>query len=85
MTQVEVARGARFHLRRHERDLDLAPARRPRERSQRARLAGCAHDDSAGGGDDHSGHDHDECHSSDGATATTPAVLVAALAALAYA
>ena len=42
-------------------------------------------DDSAGGGDDHSGHDHDEGHSSDGATATTPAVLVAALAALAYA
>ena len=42
-------------------------------------------DDSAGGGDDHSGHDHDEGHSSDGATSTTPAVLVAALAALAYA
>ena len=40
-------------------------------------------DDSAG--DDHSGHDHDEGHSSDGATSTTPAVLVAALAALAYA
>ena len=40
-------------------------------------------DDSAG--DDHSGHDHDEGHSSDGATATAPAVLVAALAALAYA
>ena len=32
-----------------------------------------------------SGHDHDEGHSSDGATATAPAVLVAALAALAYA
>jgi hypothetical protein len=36
-----------------------------------------------------SGHDHDEGHSSDGATSTTPAVLtsvlVAALAALAYA
>ena len=42
-------------------------------------------DDSAGGGDDHSGHDHDEGHSSDGAASTTPAVLVAALAALAYA
>ena len=42
-------------------------------------------DDSAGGDDDHSGHDHDEGHSSDGATSTTPAVLVAALAALAYA
>ena len=42
-------------------------------------------DDSAGGGDDHSGHDHDEGHSSDGAISTTPAVLVAALAALAYA
>ena len=41
-------------------------------------------DDSAGGGD-HSGHDHDEGHSSDGAASTTPAVLVAALAALAYA
>ena len=40
-------------------------------------------DDSAGGGDDHSGHDHDEGHSSDGATSTTPAVLVAAIAALA--
>ena len=46
---------------------------------------GLGDDDSAGGGDDHSGHDHDEGHSSDGATATTPAVLVAALAALAYA
>ena len=42
-------------------------------------------DDSASGDDDHSGHDHDEGHSSDGAASTTPAVLVAALAALAYA
>ena len=42
-------------------------------------------DDSAGGGDDHSGHVHDEGHSSDGTASTTPAVLVAALAALAYA
>ena len=59
---------------------------------RRRRPGGCPefgsqfdNDDSAGGGDDHSGHDHDEGHSSDGATSTTPAVLVAALAALAYA
>ena len=50
-----------------------------------AASTGPLYDDSAGGGDDHSGHDHDEGHSSDGATSTTPAVLVAALAALAYA
>ena len=46
---------------------------------------GSQYNDDNAAGDDHSGHDHDEGHSSDGATATTPAVLVAALAALAYA